>query len=655
MSILEQICTQVKATNADAQGWHTALCPVHEGSGNGHRPSLRIRAANEVADGALVVCMAGCSAASLHAALGLDAEVRVKPNENSGTALFYRPPVEDEAACTTAATWTPHGPAIATYEYRDEAGRLLYVVCRTADKQFPCYVPDPSAPHGKRWRLSDVRRVLYRLPQVIEAAKTGTMIFVAEGEKDVLALERLGLVATTAAGGAGRGKWKADYAAALKGTEVIVLPDNDEPGREHAREVLQALRKEGIRSAIVDIAAGMEPGADVSDAIAAGLNAEILQAMAADALANQPSPLQPPADDAVTVMPLPIHTVAELRAMHIPQPEYVVAPPFSLARGTVAELDAYPKHGKTRFCLDAVWSVLHCQPFLGGATVPAKVLYLTEEWLTTWQKALSEADLLEELGDGLQWMSLLDLRDRQDGDWSQICKRVGVYCAEQKIGLLIVDTLARWAQVVEEKDAHEMAAAVLPLRLIAAQNLAVLFLRHDRKGGGELGESGRGSSATSGEADFIMHLQRKRGSGQATLRQRELEGIGRLTGMTGKLVVELGEGGHFELLGAQADVALERAKQYALNVLPIEEAEARRVEELAHGFEGSRATLERALRELCRQAVISARQGAGHAATSRGRRAIGYWRSEPCQDGFDFASEKDPSHSFITYRQGSDE
>ena len=59
---------------------------------------------------------------------------------------------------------------------------------------------------GWTWKLGKIRRVLYRLPRVLEAAQSGDGVFVVEGEKDVEALERAGVTATCNPGGAG--KWR---------------------------------------------------------------------------------------------------------------------------------------------------------------------------------------------------------------------------------------------------------------------------------------------------------------------------------------------------------------------------------------------------------------------------------------------------------------
>ena len=148
---------------------------------------------------------------------------------------------------------TQHGPPKhtnskqidATYDYKDEGGRLLYQVVRFAHKQFRQRRPDPDVPGEWIWKLGDVRRVLYRLPELIAAMaeRPGECVYVVEGEKDVDALWRAGAIATCNPHGAG--KWKSvakDAARELKGREVIVIADADEPGRKHAREVSVALK-----------------------------------------------------------------------------------------------------------------------------------------------------------------------------------------------------------------------------------------------------------------------------------------------------------------------------------------------------------------------------------------------------------------------------
>ena len=125
-----------------------------------------------------------------------------------------------------------HARRIAeTYDYVGEDGELLFQVVRYEPKGFSQRRPDPARPD--RWisSLDGTRRVLYRLPRVLDAVAAGDTIYVAEGEKDVAALVRAGVCATCNPGGIGGG-WKPDYSEVLAGADVIVIADRDERGRK---------------------------------------------------------------------------------------------------------------------------------------------------------------------------------------------------------------------------------------------------------------------------------------------------------------------------------------------------------------------------------------------------------------------------------------
>lgn len=93
---------------------------------------------------------------------------------------------------------------VATYDYTDETGGLLFQVARFVPKDFRQRRPDGNG--GWIWSLGDGRRVLYCLPEISEAIANERTIFIAEGEKAVEALVKLGVPATCSPGGAG--KWR---------------------------------------------------------------------------------------------------------------------------------------------------------------------------------------------------------------------------------------------------------------------------------------------------------------------------------------------------------------------------------------------------------------------------------------------------------------
>jgi len=169
----------------------------------------------------------------------------------------------------------------STYDYRDETGTLLYQVCRYPRKRFLQRRPDGDG--GWAWNLRGVPRVLYRLPE-LQADREATVCIV-EGEKDADRLAREGLVATTNSGGAG--KWRREYTDLLRGREVAIIPDNDEPGRRHAHGVAHSLQSRARSVKVLELPELPEKG-DVSDWFAAGHTTAELQALLEAAPAWQP-------------------------------------------------------------------------------------------------------------------------------------------------------------------------------------------------------------------------------------------------------------------------------------------------------------------------------------------------------------------------------
>lgn len=164
---------------------------------------------------------------------------------------------------------------VATYDYTDAADVLLFQVVRYEPKDFR--QRRPAGPGKWTWKTAGVPKVLYRLPDVIAAVAAGRTIYIAEGEKGVLALVATGLDATCSPGGAG--KWRRDYSPTLAGANVVILPDADEPGRAHAASVSAALAKVAGRVRVLELP-GLAEKQDVADWLAAGGTAAELAALA---------------------------------------------------------------------------------------------------------------------------------------------------------------------------------------------------------------------------------------------------------------------------------------------------------------------------------------------------------------------------------------
>ncbi len=151
------------------------------------------------------------------------------------------------------------GRITAIYDYIDVDGTLLYQVLRFDPKDFRQRRPDGYG--GWVWRKSE-HQVLYRLREVMEAP----IVFVVEGEKDVEILRSQGFIATTNAGGA-KAPWLPQFTEALRGKEVIVIPDNDGDGWQRALTIARELLGHVVRLRIFDLPKDVK---DISDWFAAG-------------------------------------------------------------------------------------------------------------------------------------------------------------------------------------------------------------------------------------------------------------------------------------------------------------------------------------------------------------------------------------------------
>jgi hypothetical protein len=237
---MQEVLSRLRGVRQCGDGWE-AFCPAHE---DRHRQSLSVSTGDDAR--ILLHCHRGCSTDAVLAALRM-----------SMGDLY-------PAARTNGHHPARGGRIVVTYDYTDSAGTLVYQVCRFEPKDFRCRRPDGQG--GWTWKLTGITPLLYRLSALAEAPR----VWVVEGEKDADALAALGLAATCNHGGAG--KWREEHTAALVAVavpEVVVIPDNDDPGRAHAQAVARSCAAAGLAVKVVALDGVPEKG-DVSDWLAAG-------------------------------------------------------------------------------------------------------------------------------------------------------------------------------------------------------------------------------------------------------------------------------------------------------------------------------------------------------------------------------------------------
>lgn len=268
-----------------------ARCPSH----NDKTPSLHV---TEQADRILLHCFAGCDTVR-------DVIPALEARGLEKATLFPEQDRYDQSRPSSATTTSGSAPRrtrpakdggpewkfVEEYPYHDEQGQVCFAVERwerlvdgRKEKDFPAKMPDGAG----RWKSGrkGARLVPYRLQDITKAGPTD-VIFIAEGEKDANNLAKLYVFATTNPGGARN--WSPELNQHFKGRRVVILPDNDEPGKQHAETVTNHLLPIAARVATLDLEGRPEKG-DVSDWIAAGGTTDKLLELAEQALKASPEP-----------------------------------------------------------------------------------------------------------------------------------------------------------------------------------------------------------------------------------------------------------------------------------------------------------------------------------------------------------------------------
>ena len=368
---------------------------------------------------------------------------------------------------------TEHQTLGKRYDYRDAHGSLVYQVERYENpKTFRQRRPDDKG--GWIPNIKDVQPVLYNLPELLSRA--AEPIYLVEGEKDADALMAKGVLATTNSGGAS--KWDDSLTEFLKGRDVIILTDNDEPGLIRAQRLLKTLAGVAKSVEAKDPSVFPEKG-DVSDFLVSHRVGEV------SALPSlKPQKL------------FPVMTLAELKAK--PPIEWLVEGILP-ARG-VGFLVGAGGSGKTFCALHICLAILNGKKLWGHDTTNrGDIYYLAHEGLfglaQRTEAALKYHDLKD---DGLIF--------GERGAKLTVDDDIELILADApKLGLIVLDTMSKSVAGKDENSNSDMAEAVeRASRLADGLGCFVLIIDHVGKEGGKKGP--RGASAKPDNADTVLML-----------------------------------------------------------------------------------------------------------------------------------------------------
>lgn len=379
------------------------------------------------------------------------------------------------------------GPIVATYDYLDENGVLLFQVTRHDPKTFRQRHPDGQG--GWRWGLGGIKPVLYRLPELCSAFP-GDPVFLAEGEKDVDALIALGLVATGSPMGAAN--WRDDYAAFFKARDVVILPDNDPEGENYAETAAASLAKV-TQSVRVLRLPGLPPKGDLSDWLAAGGTSDELAALAA----LVPFYGAETADEAPEPQKPGRRLLTPAECVDSPSRGYVLK--GALAPGDVAIIFGEPGAGKSILTPHVAYAVAQGRVVFDRRVKSGPVIYVAAEDPHGMMQRIKAHHLTH--GDAPGFHLLVkgaDLRDPDGQDRAALLAD----CRRLQPALVVVDTLKAAFSGLDENTSEDMGIVIDFARDIAATGAAVILVHHSPKGG----DTPRGHSSLNGDADMTIRV-----------------------------------------------------------------------------------------------------------------------------------------------------
>jgi hypothetical protein len=429
------------------------------------------------------------------------------------------------------------------WQYVDEHGSVLFVKQRfkTSDTKGKTYKLLRVMPDNTRQASMQGARVIpYRLSDVLEAKLQSKPVFLCEGEKAADALASIGVFTSTSHTGAG--SWPAANSTWFTDLNIVLVPDNDQPGYRYASLVASALLP--IAKSVRLLALPVGHTEDAFEWVMAGGDKAQLMTLCkglqpvldAESIVYLPPPAledSDPESDEFTLEPA-LELVPAESKIRIEPWDTIQDEPVEwliqdvLPRKGFSALFGPPGSFKSFVALDIAHSIATGTPWMGKeVSTPGAVLYICGEGHGGVGARIRACRLHHRTEPGAKVYVIrhqLNLRSSKE-DIQQLHLAISnlVQREEIRFELVQVDTLARAFGGGNENDSSDMGAFIASLSKI--QRLLDCALQIVHHVGKDITKGLRGHSSLLGALDTELELQRL----DAALQDNQYAGSGNIT------------------------------------------------------------------------------------------------------------------------------
>jgi len=394
-----------------------------------------------------------------------------------------------------ADTVRPQEWLASAYDYIDQYGEIRYQVLRYEPKTFR----QRSRGSDGQWRnsMEGIEALPYHLPDIL--ARPDDPIFIVEGEKACDALRKTGLLVTTSHGGAGN--WKPELDQWFSDRRIIILPDNDDAGFNHAEKIARRLHGSAEALKIVRLP-NLAPKGDIVDWLDAGNTTQQLKLLVKTTDLYEPSEDEPE----IEIVEEEQESVYELFTAE----DAMTMPPISflvdgyLPKKSFSMLYGPPGAGKSFLALEIALSIAHGRQWRSRDVVKSAVLYLASEGFAGMGQRLKGWYAHNQVSDHCDLRFIrVPVDFLQTEEVEKLIRTINL--ANLNVSLIVVDTVAR-SFSGDENSSQEMGAFIKACSALgAATDAAVMGVHHSSK---DRSRGLRGSSALLGAVDTVIGVDK---------------------------------------------------------------------------------------------------------------------------------------------------